>query len=87
MAIREEIRDTIIAAFGDDFVGIQDKKIYIKAIEDNGEEAQFAISITKPKIPIAGSLAQSTEELAPTAALTQEDKNTVDELMRRLGLI
>ena len=46
---REEVKQIIINAFGDNFVGIQDKKIYVKAKDAGGEVIQFCINITMPK--------------------------------------
>ena len=41
----------IQAAFGADFVGEYDKKVYVWA-QENGEKIQIAISMTCPKNPI-----------------------------------
>lgn len=45
---RAEVIKKIEDAFGADFITFQDKKIYVKGRED-GEELQFAISVTMPK--------------------------------------
>ena len=45
------VENKIKAAFGDDFVGIVDKKIYVWA-DDGGEKVQVAISMTCPKTPV-----------------------------------
>ena len=39
-------------AFGADYIGEQDKKIYVWA-DDGGERVQIAIAMTCPKTPIA----------------------------------
>ena len=49
---RERAKDIIVAAFGEDFVTVQDKKIYVMAKDEGGEKIQFAISLTMPKTPI-----------------------------------
>lgn len=45
---KAEVIKKIEDAFGADFITFQDKKIYVKGRE-NGEELQFAISVTMPK--------------------------------------
>lgn len=49
---RERAKDIITKAFGEDFVTIQDKKIYVMAKDEGGEKVQFAITLTMPKVPI-----------------------------------
>lgn len=85
---RETAKDIILAAFGDSVAGIQDKKIYIN-MADGGETVQLAISMTMPKTPLEA--AGNTTTSIPTPAtmpteLSSEDQNTVDMLMKRLGL-
>lgn len=52
---REHVKDTIVGAFGEDFVTIQDKKIYVVADDGNGEKIQFAITMTMPKTPVGAA--------------------------------
>ena len=47
------VENKIKEAFGSDFVGVADKKIYVWA-DDGGERVQIAISMTCPKTGIAG---------------------------------
>lgn len=97
---REKVRDTIIAAFGEDFVCVQDKKIYVTAKDGpGGEVLQFAIAMTMPKTPVAAGPSptdwtndESAPSQAPVAtatpvALDPADKAKVEELKRRLGVI
>ena len=85
-------------AFGVNFLGEVDKKIYIQAPE-NGEMVQIAISMTCPKTPIAVSNAPvvkngmmnfeaEPELVAPTpiAEVTEDERATIQDMMRRLGL-
>lgn len=93
----------IQAAFGADFVGEYDKKVYVWA-QENGEKIQIAISMTCPKNPVgvinpaamdfggdldfekmggATTVAQATFE---PAEITEEEKQTVADLMAKLGL-
>ena len=57
-------------AFGADYIGEQDKKIYVWA-DDGGERVQIAIAMTCPKIPIAAE-----NEAAHTAWDWSEDTPT-----------
>ena len=47
------VEKKIKEAFGNDFIGVADKKIYVWA-DDGGERVQIAISMTCPKTGIAG---------------------------------
>ena len=51
---KEYVIRKIKETFGEDFVGEQDKKIYVWG-QEGGEKVQIAISLTCPKNPI-GSL-------------------------------
>ena len=90
------------AAFGADFVGEYDKKVYVWAME-NGEKIQIAISMTCPKNPIGvvnpasmdfGGDLDFENMGAPVVAQTsfepaeisEEEKQTVADLMAKLGL-
>lgn len=46
---KSEVERRIANAFGEDFVGVQDKKIYVWA-DAGGERIQIAISMTAPKV-------------------------------------
>lgn len=98
---KEQVAKKIAAAFGSDFVGEFDKKLYVWA-EENGEKVQIAISMTCPKIPV-GNIDYSAEPgnslnfedmsagpiaggNAQSAEITDEEKKNIAELMARLGL-
>ena len=89
-------------AFGADFIGEYDKKIYLWA-NDGGERVQIAISLTCPKTPIEvanvdtdggdwdfSDNAQKSSTVAVTnaapAEITEEEKQNIADLMARLGL-
>lgn len=97
---RENVKKAIIDAFGDNFVGEQDKKLYVWA-NDGGEQVQFAISITMPKNPLGdvpknpndwsepidnGSVAGAVKE-SSTVTISAEDEAKVQELMKTLNII
>lgn len=95
---KDQVTQKIADAFGTDFIGVYDKKIYVWA-KENGQKMQIAISLTCPKTPV-GTVNESNEmnfgsptpisEAAPTtfvpAEFTQEERDTVAELMEKLGL-
>ena len=99
---KDLVEKKIIAAFGTDYVGTADKKIYVTAME-NGEKVQIAISLTCPKVPIVvDNTVQigdfNFEDPTPTvvttkatgtftpAEISDEERKTVADLMARLGL-
>lgn len=57
---REKVKQTIISAFGGDFVAEQDKKLYVWA-DENGEKIQFSIALTMPKT-IIGEAPKNTND-------------------------
>ena len=54
---KSRVIDKIKAAFGEDYVGIVDKKVYVWA-QDNGERLQIALTLTATKNPV--SVGEST---------------------------
>lgn len=87
----------IASAFGSDFIGEFDKKVYVWSIE-GGERMQVALALTCPKVPV-GVVNQSTTQdfenpmivsAAPTsfepAEFTETERKTVEDLMKQLGL-
>ena len=99
---KDLVEKKIIAAFGADYVGTADKKIYVQALE-NGEKVQIAISLTCPKVPITVdntvqigdyNFEDSTLTTVTTSAaggfipaeISDEERANVAALMARLGL-
>lgn len=95
------VQNKIAMAFGVDYIGEQDKKIYVWA-DDGGEKVQIAISMTCPKNPIAtenvaphtdwdwGNDAvianTATEAFKPNPEITEEEKLRIADMMNRLNL-
>lgn len=94
------VEKKIQQAFGNDFVGVYDKKLIVWA-NDGGERVQIAITMTCPKTnyAAAGSAPASgdfnfEDEMpqicAPTttepAELTPEETQRVEDLLAKLGL-
>lgn len=94
---KEVITKKLKEVFGADFIGEVDKKIYIQAPE-NGEMVQIAIALTCPKTPVAVSNGPAVRngmmdfEAEPvlvtpkTIEVTEEERDTIQDMMRRLGL-
>ena len=98
---KEKVEQKIIEAFGDDFVGISDKKLYVWA-EENGERIQVALTLTCPKVmieggskPVVTSIADSQElnfetmdtiVETPPVIISEDEKKNIEELMARLNL-
>ena len=94
-AAKEQVIKRISSAFGEDFIGEVDKKIYVWA-NDNGEKVQIAISLTCPKnfVENVPSVKNKNDEVldfsaeTPTAnvEISDEEKKNIAELMAKLGL-
>ena len=90
---KEAVIKKIAAAFGEDYLGEQDKKIYVQAYE-GGEKVQVAISLTCPKNPIGGMnfeafQVNTTESVAikpETTEITEAEQAKINELMNMLGI-
>ena len=98
---KENVAKKIIAAFGDDYIGEFDKKLYVWA-DDGGNREQISITLTSPKVYRGlgetddDSSVLNFEDTAvetntqPTgfqpADITQQEKDTLAELMAKLGL-
>lgn len=89
---KEYVVKKIKEVFAEDFIGEQDKKVYVWGIE-NGEKIQIAISLTCTKNPIGGinfeMMPVENEvraEVVETAEITQVEKDNVAELIKMLGI-
>lgn len=94
-AAKEQVIKRISSAFGEDFIGEVDKKIYVWA-NDNGEKVQIAISLTCPKnfVENVSSAKNKNDEVLDFSAetpnvnveISDEEKKNIAELMAKLGL-
>ena len=96
---KSKVEQIISSAFKDNFLGIYDKKLYVQA-EENGEMVQIAISLTCPKTPVVISDKplnfdnnlnfEDGATIIPhpqmQTEISDEERQTVKELMERLGL-
>lgn len=89
---KENIAKRIAQAFGSDYLGEFDKKIYVLG-EENGEKIQIAISMTCPKVAVAIEKEKPAEMnfeempvIEQTVEISDEEKKNIADLMKRLGL-
>lgn len=92
---KENVEKRIKDAFGNDYIGLYDKKIYVWANE-NGERIQIAIALTAPKTAI--SVAEASNASIPASApnvadfapidfeYTADEKEHISAMMKRLRL-
>lgn len=92
---KENVKKKIIETFGADYAGEYDKKLYVWTTE-GGVRTQVCLAMTCPKVfrgveettPTAlnfdddGNFPTS----APTVEISNEEKETLAQLMERLGL-
>ena len=99
---KEWVAQKIIECFGRDQVIMSDKKLYINTKEDGmpiqvcvaltcpktmvGEEAAAAVATAKTGVDFGAFGTPTTPEPSKAAEITQEERQTVQELMKALGL-
>ena len=94
---KQQVENIIRDAFGKNFLGIAEKKIYVKADDGNGEMVDIAITLTCPKVPfssgnVEGGLdfnnmpAQGTATEFVPAEITPEETANIKKLIEKLGL-
>lgn len=97
---KENIIKKLEASFGEDFVGVFDKKVYLWA-DDGGEKVQIALAMTCPKTNVspvktyrdggldfgeeASAAAVAPKQFTP-AEFTQEERDIINELVNSLGI-
>lgn len=89
---KNQVIQIIKEAFGSNFIGEVDKKIYVEAVE-NGEKVQVAISLTCPKVPVGRptvnndlNFEEMGEVALPSVEYTQKERDTLATLMAKIGL-
>ena len=99
---KEYVTKKIAEAFGADYVGEVDKKLYVWS-QENGEKIQIAIAMTCPKVPVgevpvmdfsadtgdfdfSGDSAAAAPSKFQPAEITEEEKANIASLMEKLGL-
>ena len=95
---KEKVKEKIIQIFGNDYIGEFDRKYYVWE-KDGAEKVQIAIALTCPKVyrgieetaPTALNFEDdepgvNTDTAFKPAEITQEEKDTLADLMKRLNL-
>lgn len=96
---KERVENIIKQAFGENFIGVSDKKIFVWA-DDGGERVQISIALTCPKVgletaaaPVVKNGGWDFEAPAVTASaaaqpeeITKEEQENIATLLARLGL-
>lgn len=96
---KNAVINKIAMAFGTDYIGEIDKKVYVWA-DDGGEKVQIAIALTCPKNPVETSGVSAApvsgwdfSDKAVTAStpvskaeITPEEQARIADMMSRLGL-
>lgn len=89
---KQEVMEKLREAFGDNFIGEHEKKIYVWA-NDGGDRVQIAITLTCPKVQIeTGEVSVDSDSAFPITAsaqsieFTDQEKKNLEDLMARLNL-
>lgn len=92
---KDNVKKKIIEAFGADYAGEYDKKLYVWTTE-GGVRTQVCLAMTCPKVfrgveettPTALNFEDDGNfpTPAPAAEISKEEKETLAQLMERLGL-
>lgn len=94
---KQNVIDTIKNAFGENYIGEFNKKIYVWA-DDGGEKIQISISLTCPKAAIdvqpvkkvsTGSVINFEEDAempAEAIEITEDERNNIEKIMKILNL-
>ncbi len=93
---KQNVTDMIKTAFGADYVGEFDKKIYVWA-DDGGERVQIALAMTCPKVFLecgdpgpavvkTGAGIDFEAQPQKKAEVTQEELDRIAAMMNKLGL-
>lgn len=90
------IENKLREVFGADFIGVQDRKLYIAADDGNGEKVQICLALSCPKVPLGtveGGIDFDNMPAAATsgtnfqpAQITSEETENVRKLLEKLGL-
>lgn len=91
---KAEVENIIRNAFGKNFLGTVDKKLYVLADDGGGEMINVAISMTCPKTPFAvpgsGDFEITGDFSAPDtfqpAEITKEETENIRKLIAEFGL-
>lgn len=79
------VENKIKEAFGADYIGVFDKKLYVWA-DDGGERVQIALTMTCPKTFVGVDTPAETPDVFQPAEISQEEQDNLKALIEKLGL-
>ena len=87
------VENKIKEVFGEDFIGIADRKLYVLA-DDGGQKVQIAISLTCPKVGLdieGKGFVDDTSIIGtypgePVIEITPEEEENIQTLIKKLNL-
>lgn len=79
------VENKIKEAFGADYIGVFDKKLYVYA-DDGGERVQIALTMTCPKTFVGVDTPTETPDVFKPAEITTEERENIQALLDKLGL-
>lgn len=79
------VENKIKEAFGADYIGVFDKKLYVYA-DDGGERVQIALTMTCPKVFVGIDTPTETPDVFQPAEISQEEQDNLRALIEKLGL-
>lgn len=79
------VENKIKEAFGADYIGVFDKKLYVYA-DDGGERVQIALTMTCPKVFVGIDTPTETPDVFQPAEISQEEQDNLKALIEKLGL-
>lgn len=91
---KAEVTKRIAEAFGSQYLGEFDKKLYL-SMREGGEEVQIAITLTCPKVLVqtssndvmeTGKEEDVVEVKATSSDFSANERENIERLMRELGL-
>lgn len=81
---KKTVKEKIIAALGNDYIGEYDKKLYTW-MDDGGERIQVAIALTCPKVFKEDNVLNNSSS-AGTPEITPKEMENLETLMKKFGL-
>ena len=80
---KKTVKEKIIAALGNDYIGEFDKKLYTW-MDDGGERIQVAIALTCPKVFKEDNALSNNNSSTPE--ITPKEMENLETLMKKFGL-
>ena len=80
---KKTLKEKIIAALGNDYIGEYDKKLYTW-MDDGGERIQVAIALTCPKVFKEDNVLSNNDSSTPE--ITPKEMENLQTLMKKFGL-